>query len=242
MKKDFHNIALHSRLFKGRSNWYFCYLKSEKLAQVLALLAGRSVSESAGALKGTVNFAGQIVQDVVHAAAGEVLEETLLADLFSMISTLRLQALRGHLDRETAQVLVEEYEGLVERLVGESRHLGLSVSPEDLSVPSFQEERSPFSSLPYPSGVSGRQEDIKDIDKGQGGHKGQIPLKDAQGQSRSEAILDFVRKSNGVSIKDIARVVRGCSDKTIQRELNTMIERGVIVREGERRWSTYKAV
>jgi DeoR/GlpR family transcriptional regulator of sugar metabolism len=41
-------------------------------------------------------------------------------------------------------------------------------------------------------------------------------------------ILDFVKKNNGVSIKEIAAVVRGCSEKTIQRELGNLIEQGLI--------------
>jgi hypothetical protein len=37
MDNEFHEIALKSILFKGRTDIYFCYLKSEKIAHVLAL-------------------------------------------------------------------------------------------------------------------------------------------------------------------------------------------------------------
>lgn len=47
-------------------------------------------------------------------------------------------------------------------------------------------------------------------------------------------------KNEGSSIKDIAIAVKGCSEKTIQRELNALIGQGTIVREGEKRWSVYK--
>ena len=237
MKKDFTKTAFHSKLFKGRSNWYFCYLKSEKLAHVLTVLASKSVSDSAEALRGTANFATQVMQDIVYAAAGEILEETLLADLFSMISTLRLHASRGHLSRETAGVLVDEYEAVVERLVGESRHLGLSVAPEDLVVPAVAEEPL-FAPLPSLLSMAQAPTGIKDIYKGHAKSKNQKD-KESKGQNRTLLILDLVRKSNGVSIKDISKVVQNCSEKTIQRELNILIEQGVVKREGERRWSTY---
>jgi len=38
----FHEFALKSILFKGRHDWYFCYLKAEKIAHVLAVLQSRS--------------------------------------------------------------------------------------------------------------------------------------------------------------------------------------------------------
>lgn len=56
---------------------------------------------------------------------------------------------------------------------------------------------------------------------------------------RRGAILAAIQKE-GSSIKDIARAVKGCSEKTIQRELNALITQGAIVREGEKRWSVYK--
>jgi hypothetical protein len=239
MKRDFTKISFYSKLFKGRSNWYFCYLKAEKLAHVLAVLASRSVSEAASALENTSKFAGQIVQDIVYASAGEVMEETLLADLFSMMTTLRLHVSRGYLHQDTAKLLLEEYEGIVERMVGESRHLGVSVTAEDLEVSPVPEE-APLPSLPYPNHAPEAPSGIKDIYKGHSADKGHMVPQDHKGHLRTSLILDFVRKNRGASIKDISRVIKDCSEKTIQRELNTLIEQGAIIREGERRWSTYR--
>ena len=240
MKKDFIKISFHSKLFKGRSNWYFCYLKTEKLAHVLALLSARTVSESQEGLEACAAKATQIAQDVVYAAAGEVTEEALLASLFSMLSLLRLSENQGYLGKETAKILGEEYEGVIERLVGDSRHLGLSVSPQDLTVPLVAEEPllEPLPSLLglFPSLSQ------KDIYKRQVNNRTQKDINVQKGQERAAFILDLIKKSNGVSIKDISTVVRDCSEKTIQRELNNLIERGVVVRRGERRWSTYHPV
>ena len=238
MKKDFARTAFHSKLFKGRSNWYFCYLKSEKLTHVLTILAGRSVSESAEALKTTATSAAHVTEDVAYAAAGEISEEALLASLFSIVSALRLEASRGHISRETARVLSEEYETMVEKLTGDNRHLGLVISPQDLAVPTVTEEPL-FAPLPSLLSLSSSPASLKDISKGHHKNKTQKDLESLKGQSRAVLILDLVRKSNGVSIKDISKVVLGCSEKTIQRELNAMIGQGIVVREGERRWSTY---
>ncbi|MEK7535467.1 MAG: hypothetical protein AAB590_00415, partial [Patescibacteria group bacterium] len=59
---------------------------------------------------------------------------------------------------------------------------------------------------------------------------------------RKSQILNFVRKNGPSSIRDIAVMVKGCSEKTIQRELITLINSGLLKREGERRWSKYFAI
>ncbi len=58
-------------------------------------------------------------------------------------------------------------------------------------------------------------------------------------QSRREQILALFVKGVDVSIKDIANRIRGCSEKTIQRELNTLLADNLIERIGEKRWSRY---
>jgi hypothetical protein len=61
-----------------------------------------------------------------------------------------------------------------------------------------------------------------------------------KGQRRDQ-ILSIIRDRNGaqLSIKDITDKVKGCSEKTIQRELIAMVEDGTLKKTGERRWSTY---
>jgi hypothetical protein len=40
-------------------------------------------------------------------------------------------------------------------------------------------------------------------------------------------------------MKDFVKVIPECSEKTIQRELLDLVGKGVLKKEGERRWSTY---
>ncbi|PCI30261.1 hypothetical protein COB55_00575 [Candidatus Wolfebacteria bacterium] len=56
---------------------------------------------------------------------------------------------------------------------------------------------------------------------------------------RKDRIVSIVREKNEVSIKDISRTIHGVSEKTIQRDLVGLVEKGVLLRKGERRWSTY---
>jgi len=57
---------------------------------------------------------------------------------------------------------------------------------------------------------------------------------------RRKRILDLVSEKDKITIKDVADVITDCSEKTLQRELMSMVKGGTLIKEGERRWSTYK--
>jgi hypothetical protein len=59
---------------------------------------------------------------------------------------------------------------------------------------------------------------------------------------RKNTVLDFIKGHNNVNIKDIVPNIKGCSEKTIQRELVSLINEGKIKKIGERRWSRYSIV
>lgn len=57
--------------------------------------------------------------------------------------------------------------------------------------------------------------------------------------NRQQIILQLLKKKKEVNIKDIALIIKDCSEKTIQREVIDLIEKGVLKKEGDRRWSKY---
>lgn len=61
----------------------------------------------------------------------------------------------------------------------------------------------------------------------------------SQMTDRSERIKTVLEAKPHASVKDISEVITDVSEKTIQRELNSLIEKGQVIREGERRWSRY---
>ena len=74
-------------------------------------------------------------------------------------------------------------------------------------------------------------------------------------QERTDKILLLVKDSKstpageaglpaqtGVSIKDISIAFTDCSEKTIQRELNSLVLKGQIKKTGSKRWSRYQSV
>jgi len=63
-------------------------------------------------------------------------------------------------------------------------------------------------------------------------------LKDSS--PRRQKVVSLLSFSDAKSIKDISRHFNDCSEKTIQRELNDLVDAKIITRIGDRRWSTYK--
>ncbi len=57
--------------------------------------------------------------------------------------------------------------------------------------------------------------------------------------NRQDIIFKMLNGGAKLTIKDFAKNIKGCSEKTIQRELISMLEKGVLKKEGERRWSKY---
>ncbi len=236
--RNFHEIALKSILFKGRSDWYFCYLKSEKIAHVLTLLLQNSPAKDKELLQELVASAGRLPHMITHFVAGEVEAALVLADIFSILSLVRLSATQGYIRPENTLILAAEYEDMVRRIAAEN-HPSPFITFQDFTVEEAVgriQLGSPISSLAEPAPAHRPAAPIKDKSKGHS--KGTAPESKGQ-QERAAQIYDFVKSHKGVSIKEIAAVVRGCSEKTIQRELSNLIRQGLIQRKGEKRWSLY---
>ena len=60
-----------------------------------------------------------------------------------------------------------------------------------------------------------------------------------QGSKRKQAIIKFIKDKKQVMVKDISFFIKDYSEKTIQRDLISLVKAGVLKKEGERRWSRY---
>ena len=56
---------------------------------------------------------------------------------------------------------------------------------------------------------------------------------------RKLLLMQLLNKKDKISIKDAVSIIKSCSEKTLQRELLSLVEEGIAVKQGERRWSTY---
>ena len=238
-KNNFHEFSLKSSLFKGRIDLYFCYLKSEKIAHALIRLLTNFDSEGRSVEETLLRASAHLPASIIRFAAGEFEETSVLVDVFELLSLVRLGVSHHILDEKNAEIIVQEYEGIAEKI-----SLGKNVSPfltlEDLAVPPFTSAPQGSKLLQNKNPLLSRGGPIKDT-KGQS--EGHVSQENHQRQSeRTLTILKIVNENKRVSIKDISKVIKNCSEKTIQRELNVLIQQGLVRKEGERRWSTYIAV
>jgi hypothetical protein len=119
--KKFHEFALKSILFKGQHDLYFCYIKSEKIAHVLSVLQSRSMAEHASHMESLVASASRLPETIAHFAAGEIELAVVLADLFSLLSAVRLSNTQNIIHEENTLLIENEYEIVAERLMGGAR-------------------------------------------------------------------------------------------------------------------------
>jgi DeoR/GlpR family transcriptional regulator of sugar metabolism len=57
--------------------------------------------------------------------------------------------------------------------------------------------------------------------------------------ARQESIVTILENKGPSYIKDISMLIREVSEKTIQRELQVLVDSGRVLKEGERRWTRY---
>ncbi len=56
---------------------------------------------------------------------------------------------------------------------------------------------------------------------------------------RIDKILEFIKDKGDVSVKDIMSVVGGVASKTIQRDLQYLMDKGQVKKTGKKRWARY---
>lgn len=66
---------------------------------------------------------------------------------------------------------------------------------------------------------------------------GEERLKDKT--NRQDIIIGLLKKNKELGIKDFTSAIKDCSEKTIQRELVSLVAKGQVIKEGEKRWSRY---
>lgn len=219
-EQNFHEFALQSILFKGQPNLYFCYLKSEKLAFAIAKISSLSNNAQDGVLERLLEESALLPGLFTQLAAQRTSLAPVLARIFEALSLVRAAVSKALITEQNGLILCREYE-LVARKTAE-------IVPQYLSLQDLIVSEMPSVSLQPSAGLIG--------------HKGQTNIKDNKGQiqsPRKDTILKIITENKRVSIKDISKIVRDCSEKTIQRELLSLIGQGLVRKEGKRRWSTY---
>ena len=215
--------SIFNNIFEKDIRRIFIYKKAERLAKAIQLIAP-AFSESAS-LRDRIGTIAIGLVDAAIVSSGSV-RVALSRELLALSSILSIARTVGLLSLMNTELITREAHSLLQEVAGyEEPRLSLDDVPTLSCIAKSTRLREPIQK-PNPA-VSKRVKDtvVKDIN---------VHIKD-----RRETILSVIKNKQRASIKDISTLIRGVSEKTIQRELSALIEAGMVLKEGERRWSIY---
>jgi hypothetical protein len=157
----------------------------------------------------------------------EVLEQ-FAQSLVGLDSSLRVASASGFISNEVLSVVVNEIDAV---LRGLKTYINTNTNTDDLLFGSS-----------YPSVYSGEVVQTQQYTqkKRPTAVVSAAPATAASLVSdRRDRIKTILEAKKEATIKDISEIITDVSEKTIQRELNAMIEENIVKRQGERRWSKY---
>jgi len=228
----------HISFFEKDGYFAFVFKKTEKLATALYLVTNlfsdfepmkwilrKNVSELLSFVLGYKN--GNVEKNVF---LSEIKERVL-----DIVSMLQVASNSGLVSNMNFSILREEFLNLV-KIFDESRLENAESSDTTLPKSFFDIPRNFSPNISVKERVD--QTDLSDtnIKDKMSENKNQSIFKKT---NRQNIILGLLKKKKELSIKDISQTIRDCSEKTIQRELISLIESGAIKKIGERRWSRY---
>jgi len=223
--------SIFNNIFEKDIRRVFVYKKAERLAKAIHLIAPAFVESVA--LRDRVDAIAVGLVDAAilpPSAARRALSRELLT-LSSVLAIARtsglLSAMNADLMSREAHYLLQEIAAYEEPRLALDDTQTLAEMSKSVAVNTNSENLVPKQSVASRSAAA-RQGHIKDT-TAPAGH-----IKD-----RHEAIVSVIRSKGTASIKDISHMVRGVSEKTVQRELIALIEQGIVTKQGERRWSVY---
>lgn len=244
IKKDVKDIGKSSHnidFFGGDSSFIFIYKKTEKLATALYMvtnLFGDSEpmkwtlrSKVSSLLSFILSF-----KDVLKFREQEFLN-LLKTHVLEIVSLLEIANFSGLVSDMNFRILKTEFINLIQ--------FADTFEKKDNSIGKLDFHKN-FFDIVFDKNVQFKKEE--NVDKRQ--VEINVPIKDKHTPSsditkksnRQNTILGILSKNDNITISTISQFIKDCSEKTIQRELINLIDRGMVKKTGERRWSRYSLV
>ncbi|MCX6719241.1 MAG: hypothetical protein NTZ38_02600 [Candidatus Taylorbacteria bacterium] len=252
------------QFFNEQNNWkslgffsaedYLIYVfkKTEKITAAIYLVSG--LLKDNEPMKWELRDKGMDMMSSSFSASSSIPgdKNAIIQSLFSAaletISLLNVAKISHLISDMNHALLVKEIDNVIalmkDRLISSAESAGYVLSEKffktpDLFTTGFKSDGGRSADLDRRSDHSGTSGD-----KPENAHsnsrilQGQPDVRVKKSQ-RQEDIIVLLKGQSNLTIKDFSKVIRDCSEKTIQRELLELVDKGVIKKEGERRWSRY---
>jgi hypothetical protein len=235
--------VIFSNVFEKDIRRIYIYRKSERLAKALQLIT--PAFNSAPSLRNRLDGSAVGLIDAAILPPS-LAREALSRELLALSSLLAVARAGGLLSEMNANLIIREAHLLLQEIASyEEPRLFLGDAPtlaelakrapdmRDLPGSGTQEE-------PRPKAQAARSAQAPD--KGQNKRHVSDTASSTKNTDRQSAILAILRSKGSSYIKDISTLIRDVSEKTVQRELQSLVNSGLVQREGERRWTQYSLI
>ena len=258
-----HNVS-DSKSLMDKPVYEFVNKKTEKL--VTALYMVTDCMDTDDALKGKLRQLGvELLSDMYKLSTLSPMDKytrisSSLARIDEILSFIEITYTIGFISEMNTVILKKEFTILIEELEShqkENKHFTFTLDEKIFDLPELQiagkdsdykgqsfikDKRTSFNSMSFMDNKSPLQ---KSQPKRTISHESNF----ADRQERTNKILALIKEKKdlptgevGVSIKDISLSFTDCSEKTIQRELNSLVQKGQLKKTGAKRWSRYSIV
>ncbi|MES2225393.1 MAG: hypothetical protein V4480_01110 [Patescibacteria group bacterium] len=227
--------GIFSNIFEKDIRRVYIYKKAERLAKAIHLVA--PAFRNSPALRDRMDKVAVGLVDGAILAPGSA-RDAMSRELLALSSVLSIARTGGLLSPMNADLIAREAHQLLQEIATyEEPRLFLEEAPSLAELTrDLGHERHTLMRAPAPTPLQKRATPQADAASDIGQSMGHIKDKTT---TRREAIHSILASKGPSYIKDISTLIRDVSEKTIQRELQAMVERGEVSRSGERRWTTY---
>lgn len=249
--------------FSGEGYLIFVFKKTEKIVSALYLITSLlkdsepikwEIREKSSSL---ISFAIMINDSM--AMDKDMAARNIFFKYTELLSLLKIAFIAKEISEMNYFLLKSEIDNLIltmeEMLNGKKEKDGYILSEKFFKTGEYDEAyghqvhtpRTVKNNLPATSIDKGNVHEIVSVvgpqdDSSKRTDKGQIQqissIQDKK-DNRKIIIINLLKKDSNLTVKDFSRVITDCSEKTIQRELLDLVSKGILKKEGERRWSKY---
>lgn len=228
--------------FNGEEYLVFVFKKTEKISAAMYMVS--ELLKDSEPLKWELREKALILLTTslsinsVEPVDKSSLVQTLFSTALETLTLLNLALLSRLISNMNAEVLTREIESVVmllkDRLAEDTSRAGYVLSDMFFKTDDTLTQR-----LPISSNSSQVQSQAQIPQKDQNSKIRENKPKIIDKNSRQSIIIDVLKKDSRLTVKDFTKVIKDCSEKTIQRELLVLVEKGLVQKDGERRWSRY---
>jgi hypothetical protein len=233
----------------------FANKKTEKIVTALYLVS--DCMETDDALKGKLRLLGvELLSDIYKLSTLSPIEKHTyvsisLTHIYELLSFIEISYTIGFISEMNTSILKKEFSSLASELkdsLAKDKHFTFTLDEKMFKLPetsNAQENSNKFNfmSQSFVKDKASFTNHSSPLQNSLSFKKANSQVSNlADRQDRTNKIMSLIKNKKEVSIKDVSLAFTNCSEKTIQRELNTLVSKGQIKKTGSKRWSRYSAI